>query len=73
MNAWDFHRHLVESWPPTLTLQGVFGVKMLYTYDPTALHHILIKDQHDYEETTFFLKYVMHLGGGGCSLCQTTF
>ena len=31
---------------------------MLYTYDPLALHHILIKDQYTYEESTFFLKCV---------------
>ncbi|KAI0710035.1 cytochrome P450 [Earliella scabrosa] len=56
MNSWGFHRELLDRFPSSVTLLGSFGVKMLYTYDPLALHHILIKDQYTYEESTFFLK-----------------
>ena len=31
---------------------------MLYVFDPVALHHIIVKEQHVYEETAWFIKYV---------------
>ena len=31
---------------------------MLYVFDPVAMHNIVVKDQHIYEETAFFIKYV---------------
>lgn len=36
-------------------LQGPFGAKTLFVYDPKALHHIIVKDQHIFEETTGFI------------------
>ena len=35
-------------------LQGVFGARALFVYDPKALHHILIKDQHLFDHTRGF-------------------
>ena len=29
---------------------------MLYVFDPTALHHVAVKDQHIYEEAAWFIK-----------------
>lgn len=29
---------------------------MLYVFEPTALHHIIVKDQHIYEEAAWFIK-----------------
>ena len=30
--------------------------RWIYVYDPTALHHIIVKDQYIYEEAAWFLK-----------------
>ncbi len=32
---------------------------MLYVFDPTALHNIIVKDQYIYEEAAFFIQYVL--------------
>ena len=32
---------------------------MLYVFEPTALHHIIVKDQHIYEEAEWFIKRVI--------------
>ena len=31
---------------------------MLYVFDPTAMHHIIVKDQHVFEETRWFIQFV---------------
>ena len=31
---------------------------MLYVFDPTAMHHIIVKDQYVFEETRWFIKCV---------------
>ena len=33
---------------------------MLYVFDPTAMHTIVVKDQYIFEETRWFIKYVCH-------------
>ncbi|KAL1742477.1 cytochrome P450 [Schizophyllum fasciatum] len=40
---------------PIVRLRGLLGEKMLYVFDPKALHHIVVKDQHAYEEHPQFL------------------
>lgn len=30
---------------------------MIYTYDPKAMHHVLVKDQDLYDETSAFIAY----------------
>ena len=39
--------------------------EMLYVFDPLALHHIVVKEQYTYEETSTFIEYVSdyHLPG----------
>ncbi|KAI0641776.1 cytochrome P450 [Trametes meyenii] len=65
MNAWDVHRQLVEEYPGVVGIRGLFGAKMLYVYDPTALHTVLVKDQNIFEETRFFIKsHKLVLGPG---------
>lgn len=32
---------------------------MLYVFDPVAMHNIVVKDQYIYEETAWFVKYVL--------------
>lgn len=36
-------------------LRGAFGAKTLFVYDPKALHNIIVKDQHIFEETPGFI------------------
>ena len=31
---------------------------MLFVFDPLALHHVVLKDQHIYEETEALIQYV---------------
>ncbi|KAF9043342.1 cytochrome P450 [Panaeolus papilionaceus] len=50
-NGWDYHRHLWETYGRVIRFKGLFGENMLYTYDPKALHHILVKDQDVFEQT----------------------
>lgn len=35
--------------------------EMLYVSDPLALHHIVVKDQYIYEETSSFIEYASAL------------
>lgn len=32
----------------------------MYVTDARALHHIVVKDQYAYEETSMFIEYVLH-------------
>lgn len=40
---------LVEKYGGVAKLQGIWGSKQLYIADPTALHHMFVKDQYSYE------------------------
>ena len=33
--------------------------RMLYVFDPVAMHNIVVKDQYIYEETSMFITYVL--------------
>ncbi|KXN84324.1 putative cytochrome P450 4d20 [Leucoagaricus sp. SymC.cos] len=52
--GWGFHRHILEKFGRVVKLRGPFGERFLVTFDPKALHHILVKDQYTYEESTGF-------------------
>ncbi|KAI0776891.1 cytochrome P450 [Trametes elegans] len=53
--GWDFHRELQTKYGPVSRLQSLFGRPMLCIYDPVALHSIILKDQHIFEEMGWFL------------------
>ncbi|PPQ88993.1 LOW QUALITY PROTEIN: hypothetical protein CVT25_005092 [Psilocybe cyanescens] len=36
--------------------KGAFGANRLYLFDPKAMHHIFVKDQHIFEETDSFIE-----------------
>ncbi|KAI0070120.1 cytochrome P450 [Panus rudis PR-1116 ss-1] len=55
--AWDFHREIIYKYGPVAKIHALLGSKMLYVYDPKALHSIIVKDQYVYEETTLFLNF----------------
>ncbi|TCD64201.1 cytochrome P450-dit2 [Steccherinum ochraceum] len=54
-HGWDFHRELSEKYGSVVSLRGVFGRKVLYIFDPKAMHHVCVKEQNIYEETRGFL------------------
>ncbi|EJF60519.1 cytochrome P450 [Dichomitus squalens LYAD-421 SS1] len=56
-DGWDFIQHLTDRYPGIAKLHGPFGHRMLYVFDPTALHHIIVKDQQIYEEAAWFIKF----------------
>ncbi|CAL1702598.1 unnamed protein product [Somion occarium] len=43
----------------------MFGQRMLYVFDPKALHNIIVKDQYIYEETPVFLNFNRLFFGNG--------
>ncbi|KAI0754297.1 cytochrome P450 [Daedaleopsis nitida] len=64
-DGWGFLQHLTESYPGVAKLSGPLGHRMLYVFDPTALHSIIVKDQHIFEEAAFFIKSnMLHFGPG---------
>ncbi|KAH7913646.1 cytochrome P450 [Hygrophoropsis aurantiaca] len=54
-HGWEFHRTLTQTFGRISMLHGMFGDKLLYVYDPKAMHHILVKDQYVFEETRQFI------------------
>ncbi|KAE9382819.1 cytochrome P450, partial [Gymnopus androsaceus JB14] len=44
LRGWEFHRHLAEEYGPAVQLKEPFGKKGLYTFDPIAMHQVLVKD-----------------------------
>ncbi|KAI0644414.1 cytochrome P450 [Trametes meyenii] len=57
--GWAFHRGLGEKFGSVVRLRGKFGQDILYTFDPKAMHHIVVKDQDIFEQATWFLRRVM--------------
>lgn len=50
MDGWKYNRDLLSQYGRAFKVTGAFGERILFTFDPKALHHILVKDQHIYEE-----------------------
>ncbi|KAJ8455901.1 hypothetical protein ONZ51_g12307 [Trametes cubensis] len=68
--GWEFHRMLQTKYGPVSRLQSMFGRPMLCVYDPVAMHSIVLKDQHIYEEMDWFLNLALDSFGPG--LLSTT-
>ncbi|KAF9440442.1 hypothetical protein P691DRAFT_627045, partial [Macrolepiota fuliginosa MF-IS2] len=56
MYGWKYHYDIQKQYGSVMKVKGLLGERMLYLYDPKALHHVLVKDQHVYEEGAGFLK-----------------
>ncbi|KAF8962738.1 cytochrome P450 [Flammula alnicola] len=56
VNAWDFHREMAEKYGSVIKIKALFGENQLYVFDPKAMHHIIVKDQYIYEETSSFIE-----------------
>ncbi|THH21369.1 hypothetical protein EUX98_g8403 [Antrodiella citrinella] len=53
--GWTFVRELGEKFGGVVPMNGFFGQKILYVFDPKALHHVCVKDTDIYDETEGFL------------------
>ncbi|KAJ3996190.1 cytochrome P450 [Lentinula boryana] len=42
-HGWEFHKILAEEYGPAVQIKGFLGKRQLYTFDPKAMHHILVK------------------------------
>ncbi|KAF5342999.1 hypothetical protein D9758_013703 [Tetrapyrgos nigripes] len=47
----EYQRRLLKEFDPVVRLDGMMGDKVLYLYDPKAMHHVLVKDQALFERT----------------------
>ncbi|KAI0760494.1 cytochrome P450 [Fomes fomentarius] len=56
-DGWDFIQDLTDSYPGVVRLSGPLGRRMLYVFDPTALHTIVVKDQYVFEQAAFVIKF----------------
>ncbi|CAA7267173.1 unnamed protein product [Cyclocybe aegerita] len=56
VDGWNFHREMAEKYGRVIKLTALFGESQLYVFDPKALHHIVVKDQYIYEETSSFIE-----------------
>ncbi|KAF9043393.1 cytochrome P450 [Panaeolus papilionaceus] len=70
VNGWDFHRKMWDTYGPVIRIRGLFGEEMLYTYDPKAMHHILVKDQSVFQQAETMLLGTRVVFGNG--LMSTT-
>ncbi|KAJ7171337.1 cytochrome P450 [Mycena filopes] len=62
---WEFQRRLEEEYGRVVKIHGFLGDRQLFVFDPLALHHILVKEQHVYEEMPKFLCLDLLLFGRG--------
>ncbi|KAI0328038.1 cytochrome P450 [Cubamyces sp. BRFM 1775] len=64
-HGWPMYDHLLNSYKGIAKLSAPFGHPMLYVFDPVALHSIILKEQHIYEEATWFIKSNQTVFGSG--------
>ncbi|KAF4597348.1 cytochrome P450-dit2 [Pleurotus pulmonarius] len=64
-DGWNFHLNLAKTYGPVAKIHGLFGDKQLYIYDPKAMHHVIVKDQDIYEETSLFIQGNLLMFGPG--------
>ncbi|KAJ7479170.1 cytochrome P450 [Mycena latifolia] len=50
-DAWDFHEELQQNYGQVVKMNGFFGDRSLYVFDPVALNNILVKEPDIYDET----------------------
>ncbi|KAJ7366134.1 cytochrome P450, partial [Mycena albidolilacea] len=46
--GWAFHSHIAHTYGGVVRIDGPMRLKILYVFDPLALHHIIVKDQPIY-------------------------
>ncbi|KAJ4470157.1 cytochrome P450 [Lentinula aciculospora] len=63
--GWGWNDDLSKKYGSTLRLHGPFGSKMLYTFDPKAMHTMLVKDSDIFEESAGFIEFNRNVFGKG--------
>ncbi|KAI0692676.1 cytochrome P450 [Cerioporus squamosus] len=63
--SWDFQHDLYNKYGQAVVTEGLFGRIWLFVFDPLALHHVILKDQHIYEETAQLIQMDLLLFGPG--------
>ncbi|KAJ3488875.1 hypothetical protein NLI96_g2508 [Meripilus lineatus] len=63
--GWRLHNLLATEYAAVSRIRGVLGEHILYVFDPTALHSIIIKDQQYYEEASFSVSITSLVFGEG--------
>ncbi|EIN05404.1 cytochrome P450 [Punctularia strigosozonata HHB-11173 SS5] len=61
----SFHHMLPLRYGGVVQINALFGDQQLYISDPRALHHILVKDQYVFEETSGFIASNRVIFGAG--------
>ncbi|KAF8183371.1 cytochrome P450 [Pholiota molesta] len=51
LEGWAYHKEIAEKYGGVIKIKALLGENLLYVFDPKALHYILIKEQHIYEES----------------------
>ncbi|KAI0698621.1 cytochrome P450 [Cytidiella melzeri] len=64
-HGWNFHDRIATEFPAVARYHGPFGTRGLYVSDPKALNHIVVKEQHIYEEPRWFLSWLYMTFGPG--------
>ncbi|OCH90422.1 cytochrome P450 [Obba rivulosa] len=54
-DGWDYNLQLAEKYGGAVKIHGLLGTLQLYVSDPRALHNIVVKEQHVFEETDMFI------------------
>ncbi|KAF9482535.1 cytochrome P450 [Pholiota conissans] len=49
-NAWAYHQYLAKTFGSIIKIRGPFGENELFIFDPKAMYHIFVKDQHIFEK-----------------------
>ncbi|PCH36060.1 cytochrome P450 [Wolfiporia cocos MD-104 SS10] len=64
-HGWSFQEELAQKYGPVVKIHGPFGRRILYLYDPRALHNMIIRDQVSFEEGSAFIHTNMLIFGPG--------
>ncbi|KAH9833165.1 cytochrome P450 monooxygenase [Rhodofomes roseus] len=62
-HAEDFQKHVAVDFGPVVKMSGYFGRPLLYVSDSRALHNILIKEEHIFQEQEVFISSNLRLFG----------
>lgn len=65
VDGWDFHHDIATKYGGVVKVKALFGENQLYVFDPKAMHHIVVKDQHSYgKESSIFVFNRLLFGNG---------
>ncbi|KAH9936148.1 cytochrome P450 [Fomitopsis serialis] len=67
-DAAGFQEHVAHDFSPIVKLDGFLGTPILYVADPKALHTVLVKEEHIFQETPDFIATNKLIFGAGALL-----